>query len=141
MGRSVLSLRVRQGTPSTVVSSCTPPESVRTRRAAACRAVTRQKDTSFAVLFRFGLIPLFLFSGTFFPITQLPVWIRPVAYVMPLWHGVALCRALSLGTADLGGALIHVGYLAAVVADYAESFDAVREVADFVVVNISSTNT
>jgi lipooligosaccharide transport system permease protein len=79
-------------------------------------AVTRQKDTSFAVLFRFGLIPLFLFSGTFFPITQLPVWIRPVAYVTPLWHGVALCRALSLGTADLGGALIHVGYLAAVVA-------------------------
>jgi lipooligosaccharide transport system permease protein len=79
-------------------------------------AVTRQKDTSFAVIFRFGLIPLFLFSGTFFPITQLPAWIRPVAYVTPLWHGVALCRALSLGTADLGGAVVHVGYLAAVVA-------------------------
>jgi lipooligosaccharide transport system permease protein len=79
-------------------------------------SVTRQKDTSFAVIFRFGLIPLFLFSGTFFPITQLPAWIRPVAYVTPLWHGVALCRALSLGNADLGGALVHVGYLAAVVA-------------------------
>ena len=79
-------------------------------------AVTRQKDTSFAVIFRFGLIPLFLFSGTFFPITQLPAWIRPVAYATPLWHGVALCRALSLGTADLGGALVHVGYLAAVAA-------------------------
>jgi len=79
-------------------------------------SVTRQKDTSFAVIFRFGLIPLFLFSGTFFPITQLPAWIRPVAYVTPLWHGVALCRALSLGNAGLGGALVHVGYLAAVVA-------------------------
>ncbi len=79
-------------------------------------SVTLQKDTSFAVIFRFGLIPLFLFSGTFFPITQLPAWIRPVAYVTPLWHGVALCRALSLGHADLGGALVHVGYLAAVVA-------------------------
>ena len=79
-------------------------------------SVTRQKDTSFAVIFRFGLIPLFLFSGTFFPITQLPAWIRPVAYATPLWHGVALCRALSLGNADLGGALVHVGYLAAVVA-------------------------
>jgi lipooligosaccharide transport system permease protein len=79
-------------------------------------AVTRQKDTSFAVIFRFGLIPLFLFSGTFFPITQLPVWIRPVAYLTPLWHGVALCRALSLGTADLGGSLVHVGYLAALTA-------------------------
>jgi lipooligosaccharide transport system permease protein len=75
-------------------------------------AVTRQKDTSFAVIFRFGLIPLFLFSGTFFPITQLPAWLRPVAYLTPLWHGVSLCRALSLGTAHIGSALLHVGYLA-----------------------------
>ena len=62
-------------------------------------AITGTKDTSFALMFRFGLIPLFLFSGTFFPVTQLPAWIRPLAYVTPLWHGVALCRALSLGTA------------------------------------------
>jgi lipooligosaccharide transport system permease protein len=79
-------------------------------------AITRTKDSSFAVIYRFGMIPLFLFSGTFFPITQLPAWIRPVAYVTPLWHGVALCRALSLGTATVGGALVHVGYLAAVAA-------------------------
>ncbi len=79
-------------------------------------SVTRTKDTSFAIIFRFGLIPLFLFSGTFFPITQLPGWIQPVAYVTPLWHGVALCRALSMGTATLGGALVHVGYLAAMAA-------------------------
>jgi len=75
-------------------------------------AVTRTRDTSFAVIFRFGMIPMFLFSGVFFPITQLPAWIRPVAYLTPLWHGVALCRALSLGTATPGGALVHVGYLA-----------------------------
>ena len=74
--------------------------------------MTRDKDSSFAVIFRFGMIPLFLFSGTFFPVSQLPAWIRPVAYATPLWHGVALCRALSLGTADLGRALVHVGYLA-----------------------------
>jgi lipooligosaccharide transport system permease protein len=79
-------------------------------------SVTRAKDTSFAVIFRFGMIPLFLFSGIFFPLTQLPAWFRPVAYVTPLWHGVALCRALSLGTATPGGALVHVGYLAAVAA-------------------------
>lgn len=76
-------------------------------------AITREKDSSFAVLYRFGLIPLFLFSGTFFPVAQLPGWIRPVAYVTPLWHGVALCRGLSLGTADPLGALGHVAYLAA----------------------------
>jgi lipooligosaccharide transport system permease protein len=76
-------------------------------------AITRDKDSSFALLYRFGLIPLFLFSGTFFPVTQLPAWIRPLAYVTPLWHGVALCRSLSLGTADPLGALGHVAYLAA----------------------------
>jgi lipooligosaccharide transport system permease protein len=76
-------------------------------------AITVTKDTSFALVFRFGMIPLFLFSGTFFPVTQLPSWIRPLAYVTPLWHGVALCRSLSLGDASLGGALVHVGYLAA----------------------------
>jgi lipooligosaccharide transport system permease protein len=74
-------------------------------------AITREKDSSFALLYRFGLIPLFLFSGTFFPVTQLPAWIRPVAYATPLWHGVALARSLSLGTPDPGGALVHVVYL------------------------------
>jgi lipooligosaccharide transport system permease protein len=79
-------------------------------------AVTQSKnDQAFNVIFRFGMIPLFLFSGTFFPITQLPVWLRPIAYATPLWHGVALCRALSLGTADLVGSLGHVAYLLAIV--------------------------
>jgi lipooligosaccharide transport system permease protein len=78
-------------------------------------AITVTKDTSFALVFRFGMIPLFLFSGTFFPVTQLPAWIRPLAYATPLWHGVALCRSLSLGQVgqgNLGTALLHVGYLA-----------------------------
>jgi len=79
-------------------------------------AITVTKDTSFALIFRFGLIPLFLFSGTFFPVTQLPAWLQPLAYVTPLWNGVALCRSLTLGTASLGGALAHVAYLAAVAA-------------------------
>jgi lipooligosaccharide transport system permease protein len=79
-------------------------------------AVTRTTDTSFAMIFRFGLIPLFLFSGIFFPITQLPAWLRPVAYITPLWHGVALCRALALGTATPAASLGHVAYLLAVAA-------------------------
>jgi lipooligosaccharide transport system permease protein len=79
-------------------------------------AVTRRKDSGFSVLFRFGMIPLFLFSGTFFPITQLPDWLRPVAYATPLWHGVALCRALSLGTLTLRDGLLHTGYLVVVAA-------------------------
>ena len=77
-------------------------------------AMTVTKDTSFAMLFRFGIIPLFLFSGTFFPVTQLPAAVRPLAYLTPLWHGVALCRSLSLGTAQPGSSALHAGYLAAV---------------------------
>ncbi|HEY1617550.1 MAG TPA: ABC transporter permease [Streptosporangiaceae bacterium] len=76
-------------------------------------AVTREKDGSFALLYRFGLIPLFLFSGTFFPVTQLPAAIRPLAYATPLWNGVALCRSLALGHPDLPGTVGHVAYLAA----------------------------
>jgi lipooligosaccharide transport system permease protein len=78
-------------------------------------AVTRKRNGhAFDVIFRFGMIPLFLFSGTFFPVTQLPAWIRPVAYATPLWHGVALCRVLNSGAPDLVGALGHLGYLMAV---------------------------
>ncbi|HWF82152.1 MAG TPA: ABC transporter permease [Streptosporangiaceae bacterium] len=78
-------------------------------------AVTRDKDGSFALMFRFGVMPLFLFSGTFFPVTSLPAVVRPLAYVTPLWHGVALCRSLSLGTAQLLPSIGHACYLAALI--------------------------
>ena len=82
----------------------------------AAWAVTLEKETPFAAVFRLGAVPMMLFSGTFFPVTALPGWLQPVAYATPLWHGVALCRALSLGTADISSTAIHVGYLAALTA-------------------------
>ncbi|ACU70724.1 ABC-2 type transporter [Catenulispora acidiphila DSM 44928] len=78
-------------------------------------AVTQDRDTGFSVVFRFVMIPLFLFSGTFFPVTQLPAAIRPLAYATPLWHGVDLCRGLALGTASAGSVLLHLAYLFAVI--------------------------
>jgi lipooligosaccharide transport system permease protein len=66
----------------------------------------------FNPLFRFAITPMFLFSGTFFPVSQLPAFFEWVAYLTPLWHGVALSRGLALGTLDSGAALVHVGYLA-----------------------------
>ena len=45
-----------------------------------------ENDTGFNVLFRLVQTPLMLFSGTFFPISQLPGWLQPVAWVTPLWH-------------------------------------------------------
>ncbi len=64
-----------------------------------------------ANLMRFGIVPLYLFSGTFFPISQLPAAVRPIAYITPLWHGVDLCRSLALGTASVAGVALHVSYL------------------------------
>ncbi len=65
----------------------------------------------FTAIYRLGLIPLFLFSGTFFPITQLPGWLQPIAYATPLYHGVALCRGLVIGGMTSTSALAHIGYL------------------------------
>ena len=79
-------------------------------------SATQKDATGFNALFRFGVIPLFLFSGTFFPIGQLPAFLQPLALVTPLWHGVDLCRTLALGTADAPGVLIHVAYLGAMAA-------------------------
>ncbi len=79
-------------------------------------AVTRDGDVGFSMLFRLGMVPMFLFSGTFFPVSQLPAWLRPVAYITPLWQGVAACRALSLGEVSAPGLLAHLGYLAALTA-------------------------
>ena len=74
-------------------------------------AATRENDSGFAMLFRFGIMPMFLFSGTFFPVSQLPDSIEPVAWLVPLWHGVALTRDLALGTASWGSSLLHAGVL------------------------------
>ena len=59
---------------------------------------TQRTPDRFATIFRFGVTPLFLFSGTFFPIESLPSFLQPVAWLSPLWHGVDLCRQLMLGT-------------------------------------------
>ena len=79
----------------------------------AAWAVTVQTENNFTYVFRFGMMPLMLFSGTFFPLSQLPGWLRLLAYVTPLWHGVSLCRMLSLGHVDLPVALANVAYLTA----------------------------
>lgn len=77
----------------------------------AALAVRAPSDATFNPLFRFAIMPMFLFSGIFFPITRMPHALRVVAYLTPLWHGVNLCRNLTLGTAHLWPSLANVGYL------------------------------
>jgi lipooligosaccharide transport system permease protein len=82
----------------------------------AAFAATQRTPDKFNSIFRFGITPLFLFSGTFFPISNLPAAIQPIAWLSPLWHGVELARALALGTIGQapGLALAHVAVLAAI---------------------------
>jgi lipooligosaccharide transport system permease protein len=80
----------------------------------AAFAATQHNDNGFALIFRFLVTPLFLFSGTFFPIEQLPAFLQPVALITPTYHGVAVTRDLTLGTAALGPSLLHLGYLVAI---------------------------
>jgi len=79
----------------------------------AATASAVDNSSVLTAIFRFGILPLFLFSGTFFPISQLPAALEWVARATPLWHGVTLCRELAAGTAELWPALGHAGYLAA----------------------------
>lgn len=72
-------------------------------------------DNAFALLFRFLVTPVMLFSGVFFPIDQLPGVLQPIAWALPLGHGVELVRAVSGGWALSAGDLWHVGVLVAYV--------------------------
>lgn len=74
-------------------------------------SATVQSDNLLAVMFRFALLPMTLFSGVFFPVEQLPELLRPAAYALPLWHGVELCRAATLGIATAWPGPVHLGYL------------------------------
>jgi lipooligosaccharide transport system permease protein len=75
-------------------------------------AATVQSENLLAVMFRFALLPMMLFSGVFFPVEQLPVGLEPVAYALPLWHGVELCRVAVVGLDPAWPVPVHVGYLA-----------------------------
>jgi len=57
-------------------------------------------------LIQLVILPLFLFSGTFYPVESLPAVVQPLAWITPLYHGVALARGLSLGT--IGTAVLPV---------------------------------
>lgn len=73
-------------------------------------AATRHNDSGFAALFRFIINPLFLFSGTFFPVSQLPDAVEWVAAATPLYHGVALVRGAVLDNMPATWPL-HLAYL------------------------------
>ncbi|WP_335985924.1 ABC transporter permease [Glycomyces sp. MUSA5-2] len=75
-------------------------------------ASTLKNDSNLNMIFRFAVMPISLFSGVFFPADQMPVFLQPLVWISPLWHGTELARA---ATADVVPALppyAHIAYLA-----------------------------
>lgn len=77
-------------------------------------SATQRNSEGFSWLFRFVINPLFIFSGTFFPLSALPEPVQWAAAFTPLYHGVALIRGTILDDpAFLGIWPLHVAYLLA----------------------------
>jgi lipooligosaccharide transport system permease protein len=69
-------------------------------------------DGFLAIVNRFVMMPMFLFSGTFYPLTTLPLYVRWIGWASPLWHSTELGRWASYGHSIPGTiALIHIAYL------------------------------
>lgn len=74
-------------------------------------AARSQSDASFATIYRFAFVPMFLFSATFYPITAYPRDLRPLVQLVPLYHGVALARAAAFGHGSAPALAGHLAYL------------------------------
>ncbi|MGC2486129.1 MAG: ABC transporter permease [Acidimicrobiales bacterium] len=79
-------------------------------------AARSQSDGSFLVIYRFGFVPMFLFSATFYPVSAYPGYLRPIVQIMPLYHGVALARAAAYGHIEAGALFCHLAVLVALAA-------------------------
>ena len=84
---------------------------------AACgmAVTTFLKDFEQMNLVNTFLLPMFLFSGSFYPLTVFPGWLQGIIKSLPLWHGITLMREVSLGVVHIG-LLWHTLYFLAMIA-------------------------
>lgn len=76
-----------------------------------------EDDGWFAIINRLVIAPMFLFSGTFFPLESLPLGLRWIGWISPLWHGTQLGRIAAFGLAEPAWLVAaHLAFLAALLA-------------------------
>ena len=63
----------------------------------AVTSFVKQDDGFYAIVGRFVLTPMFMFSGTFYPLESLPIYLQWVGWISPVWHATNLGRNLSYG--------------------------------------------
>jgi lipooligosaccharide transport system permease protein len=84
---------------------------------AAYSTTIREDRGQFAVIGRTVVLPMTLFSGTVFPITQLPIWLQWIGWISPLWHSTQLARDAAYGHVEPGWlTLVHIVVLVALIA-------------------------
>jgi lipooligosaccharide transport system permease protein len=81
---------------------------------------TLERDTGqIAMVMRLVLLPLTLFSGTFFPLTSMPVYLQWIGWISPIWHGTQLARVLAYGAQVPGWLIVvHVLFLLALIVPF-----------------------
>ncbi len=77
----------------------------------AAYSATLDNEAPFSGVFRFIVLPMTLFAGTFFPVDSLPLWVRPLAWITPLWHGTEVARGASFGWLTFWPTVGHLVYL------------------------------
>lgn len=82
----------------------------------AYMASLRDEKGHASIIQRFIIMPLFLFSGTFYPLTNLPQFLQFIGWVSPIWHANELGRVLAFGQPTPGWLVaVHIGYLLVVI--------------------------
>ncbi|WP_158862616.1 ABC transporter permease [Leifsonia sp. AG29] len=80
----------------------------------ACVATIEQDTGQIAMLMRFVMLPMTLFSGTFFPLSSMPVYLQWIGWISPLWHATELSRVVAYGMVEpVWLSVVHVVYLVA----------------------------
>nr|WP_274637766.1 ABC transporter permease [Microbacterium bovistercoris] len=78
----------------------------------AYAASLEEDKGQFALVQRFVFMPMFLFSGTFYPLQVLPVWLQWIGWISPLWHATELGRMATFGgPVDALMLVVHLAYL------------------------------
>lgn len=64
----------------------------------AVTSYVKEDDGFFAIVGRFVIAPMMMFSGTFYPLESMPWYLQWVGWISPLWHGTDLGRVISYGS-------------------------------------------
>ena len=76
----------------------------------ALAGLLENENIFFTVLNRFVIMPLFLFSGTFYPLTNMPIYLQWVGWISPLWHATELGRWLTYDH-EISSPMLYVHFI------------------------------